>query len=1555
MTSISGELEIMITSSLFLYQPNFSPRDVWREDRSLDISVPFFTILLKFFPKICGSIVIPVPDLKATNSFSRISDSGDLLRISSRLIQIWYEMATVAVQVTPLGTPFAEPQRVEVDEDAAVDITLTGQDPDEDVLTFAPDTFPTHGTLSGDVPNLTYTPDPNYFGPDGFTFTVDDGTSTSPPAPVEIEVLPVNDLPQAQPVDVDTDEDTSVDILLGGRDLDGPQDLQFDLVEPPLHGELSLPQSARAQEPDLQTFTQTVTYTPGENFFGQDRFTYIVHDGEGDSDPATVRILVRPINDPPEGEDIDITTEENTGANQPVPITLHATDVDDPPGDLSYTVTDPANGRLIGNPPFVGYIPEVGFNGTDTFSYSANDGELDSDTATVTIEVTPVNTPPRADSQRVDTLEDTPVTITLTGGDDDAGDVLSLVPLDLPRHGTVDFAQLSRATSQQDVPSNLFSADVVYTPDENYFGPDGFRFAISDGRLESDPAAVLINVQPQNDPPTAEDQDVSVEEDTGVLITLSGDDVDGDSIIFTVTSEPTNGALAGTAPSLFYQPPPNFFGDDSFTFVTNDGTEDSLEVTVSIIVTPVNDRPFAVGDRVATNEDESVEIALQGGDLDVDDTLAVEIVEGPSNGTLEPLQAARVLSQQEPEATTVATVRYTPEQDFFGLDRFTFFVDDGTGEPNDHSNLATIFIGVAPANDPPVAEAGESITTSERSVVTLDGGGSFDPDDPLLVPNYTWTGPSDIPLANADTAAPFFEAPEVDGETTLTFELIVNDGELDSPPDAVDVIVTGVNRPPSIDAPASVNAPFGDELQVTVIGRDEDDGDVLSLDAINLPPGAAFEPVQPARQLAQVVEVAHVLRWTPTPDQADARFEVELSVTDGQETVRQILVIEVTPNSPPRFDPIEPVQTVDERAEITFTVTASDPDPTDQLTRTAFGLPTGSNLTPGGVFNWTPTPEQIGDHQVTFSVEDQGGLFDEITVTIIVENVNDHPELAMEPPQISVEEGEVFIFTARAFDPDPTNDVLNIFLDGLDELPGQVEIDDTGTQFVGSTGREITVRVATDSDSAGSYGVRGRAEDQFGSGSDEANVFIRVGDVNHPPIPEPLEDQTIFEGESISGAAAATDPDEGDESRTRLVSGLPRGATFADGLFEWTPDFRQGAPDPGQQYTFRFSATDGKSAPVFFEGNVFVLDVNQPPTIASIPEDTITETESRVIPLVGVDPDPGDLPNPQIDVDGAPPGTFIEGRTLVIPALGRDGVGDYLITVTVIDGKPNGIAQTAFNFVVTAVNRRPEIIGIEGLGDDGQVDVAETEFVSIGVDAIDPDLDDTLTFEASGLPAGLTIDPPSGTISGQTDFDAGGIYDVSVRVTDSATPPLSDIKSFGLRVDDRNRDPIISVSGIGDGDTLTVNEAETPPATFDVSVSDEDGRVNPLRYFGPPFGGIRRASAFRNQLPPVELLPVEELYVLVFNPGFRQADVYPVTLEGTDSNGGSVEFNFTLVVNRGNRDPSILSPVDGETFDVDPEQRLVISIDLEDPDDDPVDVIVNGLPDNAISPSYTDS
>jgi hypothetical protein len=91
--------------------------------------------------------------------------------------------------------PTATPQDKTTNEDTSVGITLTGNDPDNDSLTFQVVTGPSHGSLSGTAPNLTYTPTSNYHGSDSFTFTVNDGTATSAPATVDITVNPVNDAP----------------------------------------------------------------------------------------------------------------------------------------------------------------------------------------------------------------------------------------------------------------------------------------------------------------------------------------------------------------------------------------------------------------------------------------------------------------------------------------------------------------------------------------------------------------------------------------------------------------------------------------------------------------------------------------------------------------------------------------------------------------------------------------------------------------------------------------------------------------------------------------------------------------------------------------------------------------------------------------------------------------------------------------------------------------------------------------------------------------------------------------------------------------------------------------------------------------------------------------------------------------------------------------------------------------------------------------------------------------------------------------------------------------
>lgn len=87
-----------------------------------------------------------------------------------------------------------------------------------------------------------------------------------------------------------------------------------------------------------------------------------------------------------------------------------------------------------------------------------------------------------------------------------------------------------------------------------------------------------------NQPPTANAQAVTTNEDTPVSITLTGSDPDGDDLTFTVVTQPSHGSLSGMPPKLIYSPAANFNGNDSFTFKVNDGTADSNIATVSITV-----------------------------------------------------------------------------------------------------------------------------------------------------------------------------------------------------------------------------------------------------------------------------------------------------------------------------------------------------------------------------------------------------------------------------------------------------------------------------------------------------------------------------------------------------------------------------------------------------------------------------------------------------------------------------------------------------------------------------------------------------------------------------------------------------------------------------------------------------------------------------------------------------------------------------------------------------------------------------------------------------------
>jgi hypothetical protein len=223
-------------------------------------------------------------------------------------------VATVSIAVNAVNdAPVANDQSVLTNEDTPVAITLTASDVDSAALTFSVVTPPAHGQLTGSAPNLTYTPAPNYFGPDAFTFKANDSLLDSNVATVSIAVTPVTEPPVAVDDAAETSEDTPVTIDVLANDADVDEDaLTVISVTTPAHGTAVINQDS------------TVTYTPAANFFGEDSFDYTVSDGQGGTDTATVTVAVSAVDDAPTA--VDDAASAPTGA--PVSINVVANDAD---------------------------------------------------------------------------------------------------------------------------------------------------------------------------------------------------------------------------------------------------------------------------------------------------------------------------------------------------------------------------------------------------------------------------------------------------------------------------------------------------------------------------------------------------------------------------------------------------------------------------------------------------------------------------------------------------------------------------------------------------------------------------------------------------------------------------------------------------------------------------------------------------------------------------------------------------------------------------------------------------------------------------------------------------------------------------------------------------------------------------------------------------------------------------------------------------------------------------------------------------------------------------
>ena len=862
--------------------------------------------------------------------------------------------ATVSITVNAVNdAPVAVDDAYTVPEDSepvTLDVLANDFDVDGDDLTIRnvrQHNGIVHIQLNG---TLTYEPTPNFSGVDEFFYSIDDGSGLDPvEATIRVTVSGSNDVPVADDASFSVDEDGALAGTLSGSDVDG-DDLTFALASGSSNGSAAVASDG------------SFTYTPSADYNGSDSFTFTVNDGTVDSDPATVSFTVNAVNDNPV---ITSATTASGTEDEPFTYTATASDID---GDaLTFTFTGlPAwvsfSGATVSGTPGEG-------DGNFSFTITADDNNGGSASQTVAVTIAAVNDVPVANAAAFSVDEDGTLAGNLTGSDAE-GSVLTFAMTATGSNGT---AVLNA------------NGSFTYAPNANYNGSDSFTFTVSDGLATSAPATVSITVNAVNDAPLAHAAQFSVDEDGNLSGALTGEDIEGESLTFSLASGASSGTAAVNADGSFsYAPNAEYNGSDSFTFTVSDGLATSAPATVSITVNTVNDAPVADAAAFTVDEDGTLSGTLSGSDID-GDGLTFAMTATGSNGSA--------------VVNTDGSFTYAPNEDYNGSDSFAFTVNDGSVS----SAPATVSLSITPLNDNPVITSAATANAVEDEPFSYTATAS-DVDGDVV--SFTFAG---LPAWVSASGATVSGTPS-EGDGGFSFKVIARDGEGGSDSLNVAVAVNPVN-----DAPVAAAAAFTlDEdgsLAETLSGNDVE-GDALTF---ALADGAAHGEV--------TIEADGLFSYSPDGDY-NGGDNFTFTVSDGQATSAPATV-SLTINAV-NDAPLAVVDTYNVSEDEVLTVSAADgvlSNDTDVENDALQGFLVSGPA--NGVFVWgggdgsfvyTPNAGYNGTDSFTYYANDGQLNSATVTVTLIVDAINDQPVASGQ--SVSTGQDQAVNITLSASDPD---------------------------------------------------------------------------------------------------------------------------------------------------------------------------------------------------------------------------------------------------------------------------------------------------------------------------------------------------------------------------------------------------------------------------------------------------------------------------------------------------------------------------------------------------------
>ncbi|WP_228090090.1 tandem-95 repeat protein [Vibrio parahaemolyticus] len=1331
-----------------------------------------------------------------------------------------------------------------------------------------------NGTLvdNGDG-TWTFTPQIDDDTEVSFTFDIIDDEDLVVSGSANLDILPINDAPNAKNDVITTEEDTAVtiDVLVNDSDVEGDV-LSIQSASVP------------SEQGSVGIVDGKLVFTPAENFNGEATITYIVTDGDL-TDEANVTVTVTPVNDSPVAVDDTTSIQEDTAVT--IDVLTNDTDVDGDKLSIESAsvpkeqgTVEVVDGKLV-------FTPAENFNGDAEITYTVTDGEL-TDEAKVTVTVNPVNDVPTIKVEAVESITEDAVSTdtvvaTLTVRDTDTPEDQLTVSLENNSNGY--FVLVGNEVKLTQAGVDAVNNDELNLKDLT------ISASVSDGvnPTASDSDSLIVNRV--NDAPTVEnaiaDQELS-EDFATYTIDLNDAFKDSDSALNFSVSGNSNVLVSIENGIATISPTADWNGSETLTFTATDPSGESASQTVDFTVTPVVD---IKADSTNVVEDTPTIINVLGNDTfeGADKVVSLDAENSPKNGTV--------------IVNSDGTVTYTPDDNYVGEDAFTYIVTSGGV-----SESTTVEVNVTPVNDAPVAKNDIS-TTQEDTAVTIDVlSNDTDVDgDKLSIQSAT------VPEAQGkveivDGKLVFTPAENFNGDVEITYT--VTDGQLTDEA-KVTVTVNPVNDAPTIkvDAVESItedavstdtvvatlevadtdtpedqltvslennsNGYFvlvGDEVKLTQAGVDAVNNDELNLkdltisasvsdgvnptandsdslvvnrvndaptvenaiadqvlsedfDAYTIDLNEVFKDSDSSLEFSvsgnnsiQISIVNGVATITPTADWNGSKALTFTATDPSGESVSQTVNFTVAPVA----DIVADKATVVEDTPTIIKVLGNDTfEGDDQVVSldTNNGPANGTvSVNPDGSVTYTPNDNYHGTDSFTYIVT-SGGVSESTTVSVDVTPVNDAP-VAKDDIATTQEDTAVTI-DVLPNDSDVDGDKLSIESASVPKEQGTVEVVNGKLVFTPAENfngdAEITYTV-TD-----------------GQLTDEAKVTVTVNPVNDAPTIKVDAVESITEDAvSIDTVVAALTVRDTDTPEDQLAVSLENNSNGYFVLVGNEVKLTQAGVDAVnndelnlKDLTISASVSDGVNPTASDSDSLIVNRVNDAPTVENaIADQELSEDfATYTIDLNDAFKDSDSALNFSVSGNSNVLVSIENGIATISPT--ADWNGSETLTFTATDPSGESISQTV-NFTVapvadivadtaTVVEDTPTIIKVLGNdtfeGDDQVVSLDTNNGPANGTVSVNPDGSVTYTPNDNYHGAdSFTYIITSGGVSESTtvNVDVTPVNDAPVAKDDIATTQ----EDTAVTIDVLPNDTDI------DGDTLRIDSASVPSDQGTVEIVD---------------------------------------------------------------------------------------------------------------------------------------